>query len=73
MADKEYITDIGKFYNLIKKKVKFNGNECDANCNFIYYDAFEPVECIMFNKVVDEKAMLSNFKRCRQCKTYFGK
>ena len=61
-----------KFYNLIKKKVKFDGNICSDKCLFVNHSDW----CNLFDKILNEKInndFSSYYIRCRQCKTYFGK
>lgn len=62
----EEIAGAVKFYNLTKKNVKFDRNDCDIYCK--YYNGTESEFCNLFLKGVDP-----GNKRCRQCKTYFGK
>lgn len=65
MDDIECLQKHGKFFNLIKKKVKFDENKCGGKCEFLDTEWFT---CNLFTKSVHPV-----FIRCRQCKTYFGK
>lgn len=74
-SDTVYKEIYQKFYNLIKKKVKFDGNYC-SKCKVIPKMVGGFCFCGLFQKKLT-KVIKNDFqyysKRCRQCKTYFGK
>ena len=63
---------IEKFYNLIKEKVKFNGEYCKTSCGYLDID-WDICKLFYIQSPCVGIRFPVKIERCGQCKLYFGK